>query len=146
MSVSKTIAWNLISIEEKKIIQEEWKNHGFSGLHVHCPDGGTPKDGPSAGIAITIAMLSVLLKKPVENTVAMTGEIDLHGAVHKIGGLSAKIIGAKQAHIKTVLVAKENKHDIDLIMNKDRDIFDDNFKYVFIESVYDAMPYVFTKV
>ena len=143
MSVSKTIAWSLISTTKKNEIQEDWKNHGFSGLHVHCPDGGTPKDGPSAGIAITIAMISVLLKIPVNNKVAMTGEIDLYGAVHKIGGLSAKVAGAKQANIETVLVPMENKHDIDLIINKDHDLFDDKFCYVFIETIYDAIKYVF---
>ena len=88
-------------------------------------------------------MLSVLLKIPVNNKIAMTGEIDLYGAVHKIGGLSAKVAGAKQANIETVLIPIENKHDIDLIINKDGDMFDDGFRYIFIETIYDAIKYVF---
>ncbi len=66
------------------------------GFHIHAPDGGTPKDGPSAGCAFTIAFVSVLLGKKINKNVAMTGEIELTGKVSKIGGLDAKLMGAKE--------------------------------------------------
>ena len=66
-----------------------WKDHGNSGIHIHCLEGATPKDGPSAGTAITICIMSLLCEKSIKHDVALTGEIDLHGNVLEIGGLNA---------------------------------------------------------
>ena len=93
MKVAKTVAWNLIPTSCKKKIYEEMKEKGNFGIHLHCPEGATPKDGPSAGAAITLAIVSLLTKLKVKNTVAMTGEIDLNGSIHAIGGLESKIEG-----------------------------------------------------
>ena len=81
MICAKTLAWNLLTNERKKEIKEEWDNFGSYGFHIHCPECATPKDGPSAGIAITTAIYSVLINKPILNTIAMTGEVDLIGNV-----------------------------------------------------------------
>jgi len=82
-------------------------------LHIHFLEGATPKDGPSAGIAITTAIISLLLNKKVDKTLAMTGEISLKGNVLKIGGLKEKIIGAYNQNMKTVIIPKSNHADLD---------------------------------
>ncbi|ONH67746.1 Lon protease 2, peroxisomal [Cyberlindnera fabianii] len=83
-----------------------------SELHLHVPMGGVSKDGPSAGITITLSLLSIALQRPVPGTVAMTGEITLRGKVLPIGGISEKLLGASQFGIKTVLVPKLNRKDV----------------------------------
>ena len=113
MKVAKTVAWNLLS--KKK--QDNIRTSTSYGIHIHCPEGATPKDGPSAGSAITIAILSQMLELPVVNTCAMTGEIDLNGYVHAIGGLYSKIEGARTAGVKKVLIPKQNQEDFNKIKN-----------------------------
>ncbi len=81
-------------------------------IHVHVPDGATPKDGPSAGIAMTTAIVSLLTGTPVNREVAMTGEVSLRGRVLPIGGLKEKLLAALRGGIKTVLIPKENEKDL----------------------------------
>ncbi len=84
-------------------------------IHIHVPAGAIPKDGPSAGIAMTIALISAILEKPVNRDVAMTGEITLRGRVLPIGGLREKSLGALRAGIKTIVFPEKNKKDLDEI-------------------------------
>lgn len=81
-------------------------------IHVHCPGGAVPKDGPSAGMAHAIALVSLFSGKPVPPTVAMTGELSLRGRVHRVGGIKEKLIGALRAGVKTVLVPEGNRGDV----------------------------------
>ena len=80
-------------------------------MHIHCPEGAVPKDGPSAGTAITTAIFSLINKKKIKNDVAITGEINLQGCVTEIGGLQLKILGGLKAGINTFIFPKSNTKD-----------------------------------
>ena len=105
------------------------------------PEGAIPKDGPSAGITMTMAMYSVLTQKPARADVAMTGEITLRGAILPIGGLNEKLLAARRYGIKTVLIPEENKKDLTEI----KDQVKEGLKIVPISKIEEAIPYVFGK-
>ena len=81
-------------------------------IHVHFPEGAVPKDGPSAGIAVTTAMLSALTERKIKAGIAMTGEVTLRGRVLAIGGLKEKTMAAKRHGIRTVIIPRENERDL----------------------------------
>jgi ATP-dependent Lon protease len=108
-------------------------------IHIHLPEGAIPKDGPSAGITMAMAMVSAISGKPARSDIAMTGEITLRGNVLAIGGLNEKLLAAKRSGIKTVLIPKENEKDLTEI----QDAVKDGLKIVPIEKIEDAVKYVF---
>jgi len=140
VKVAKTVGWNLLTREEQDNVIKTWDSRGF---HIHFPDGATPKDGPSAGTAITCAFYSLLTNKPIKNDVAITGEIDLDGNVTEIGGLDAKLNGAKKAGIKFALVPKDNHREFEIVKKNNPDLIDKNFKVKEISHVSQALKYIF---
>ena len=106
-----------------------------SDLHVHVPAGATPKDGPSAGVAMFLALASLLAGKPVRADVAMTGEISLRGLVLPIGGVKEKVLAALRAGIKTVMLPKRNQRDLEDVPAAARE----KLEFVWLENVEDAV-------
>jgi ATP-dependent Lon protease len=104
-------------------------------IHVHVPAGATPKDGPSAGVAMYLALVSLLTSKPVRHDVAMTGEISLRGLVLPIGGVKEKTLAALRAGIKTVMLPKKNEKDLEDVPAEARA----KLQFVFLERVEDAV-------
>jgi ATP-dependent Lon protease len=106
-----------------------------SDIHVHVPAGATPKDGPSAGVAMFVALTSLLTGRPVRNDLAMTGEISLRGLVHPIGGVKEKVLAALRAGIKTVMLPARNKRDLEDIPADARE----QLTFVWLENVDQAI-------
>lgn len=112
MKESAQIAWSYVSSEVKRYAPR-LKFFQEKEVHVHIPEGATPKDGPSAGVTMTTALLSLLMKTPVAKDLGMTGELTLTGKVLPIGGLKEKLIAAKRSKLKTLIFPKDNKRDYD---------------------------------
>lgn len=111
-----------------KVAENFYKKRDF---HIHIPEGAVPKDGPSAGITMATALLSAVTHTPVRADLAMTGEVTLRGRVLPIGGLKEKILAAKMAEVKTVLVPKENEKDIEEISGEIKE----GLEIVFVETM-----------
>ena len=115
-----------------------------NGVHIHCPEGATPKDGPSAGTAITAAIYSLFNDKKIKHDFAITGEICLNGRVAEIGGLDLKFLGGIKAGVKQFIYPKENKKDYDSFMEKYKD---DNIikdiKYHAVDTIEEVFDLIF---
>ncbi len=116
--------------------------HSSKDIHIHIPEGATPKDGPSAGITIGTALVSALTKKATRNDLAMTGEITLQGRVLAIGGLKEKLLAAKQHGLTTIIVPEENRDDV-IEIEKEMKIED--LKIVFVKTMDQVLDQVFFK-
>lgn len=110
-------------------------------LHIHIPEGATPKDGPSAGVTMCTAMISTLTNTPVRKDIAMTGEITLRGKVLPVGGIKEKVLAAHRAGIRKVLLPADNKADIDDIPEKVRN----EIEFVLISNAKEALDQVLVR-
>lgn len=110
-------------------------------LHIHIPEGATPKDGPSAGVTMTTAMLSALTGAKVRNDVAMTGEVTIRGRVLAIGGLQEKVLAAKKAGVKTVILPKQNEKDLQEISDEIKE----GLEFVLAKDMDDVLKHALAK-
>jgi ATP-dependent Lon protease len=112
---------------------------GKTDLHLHVPAGATPKDGPSAGLAMVLAIASLFSNKPVPNDIGMTGEATLRGRVLPVGGIKMKLLAAHRAGLKTVLLPKRNEKDLEELPDEVRKAI----RFVFVERIDDALRAAF---
>jgi len=129
-------------------IRSRWETFGLEkdfyhkiDIHVHVPEGAVPKDGPSAGLAITTAMVSALTKNPFRRDVAMTGEVTLRGRALEIGGVKEKVIAAQTAGVKTIILPKENKKDLEDIPDNVKS----KLNFIFVEQADEVFPIALEK-
>ena len=140
MEVACTLAWNYLLEEYKNKYLKLWEKQPM-GFHIHCPEGAVPKDGPSAGAALTLAIYSLLVDKTIKHHIAITGEINLEGKISTIGGLEEKLEGAKQSKIKLVLIPKENNKTLEIIKKRNKCLIDDNFIVKYVKNFNDIIKY-----
>ncbi|MFN7973991.1 MAG: endopeptidase La [Acidobacteriota bacterium] len=114
---------------------------GRHDLHIHIPSGAIPKDGPSAGVTIAMSLLSLLTAKTVRPDVAMTGEISLRGKVLPVGGIKEKVLAAKRAGIKKILLPRRNENDLVEVKENARA----GLEFVYLDTIDDAIPHVFSE-
>jgi ATP-dependent Lon protease len=134
MKESAQAAWSLLKTRAAGL-RIDLDLFARNDVHVHVPAGATPKDGPSAGVAMFMAMLSLMTERTIAPTTAMTGEISLRGLVLPVGGIREKIIAAARAGIDTVMLPARNRRDYDDIPPSARD----RLKFVWLETVDDAV-------
>ena len=147
MSVARSLAWSLFKKHMEKnalSIQKELEETKNGGLHIHVPEGATPKDGPSAGTAITVVLYSLFSNRKIKNDIAITGEICLQGRVTAIGGLDLKILGGIRAGVKTFIYPSENNQDFLKFMDKYKtnDIIKD-INFIEVETIEQVLPLVY---
>ncbi|KAI2464541.1 Lon protease-like protein 2, peroxisomal [Annulohypoxylon bovei var. microspora] len=143
--------------ESVKVARSWVRNHAFDlgltqdptenimkkrSLHVHCPSGAVPKDGPSSGMAQAIALISLLSGRPVPPTMAMTGEFQLSGHVKRVGGIKEKLIGAYRAGVKTVLLPAQNEKDAREVPSEVRD----GLNIIYVSHIWEAIRHIWPEV
>lgn len=139
MKESSQIAFNYVKqyAIEHKIKPQSWFDQNV--IHLHIPEGATPKDGPSAGITMAVTFMSLLTGRVVKSDVAMTGELDLTGSVMAIGGLREKTVAAKRNGVKTIFIPKSNERDLEEIP----EIVKTGIKFIPVKKAFEVFQQVF---
>ncbi|MCK5005451.1 MAG: endopeptidase La, partial [Candidatus Aminicenantes bacterium] len=130
MQESATAALSFIKSRSSELGIDEEKFEKYD-IHIHFPEGGIPKDGPSAGVALTTALTSLFCNKKVDRKVSMTGEITLRGKVLPVGGIKEKVLAAKRAGIKKIILPEKNKKDLSDI----NEIYLKGIDFVFVRDI-----------
>lgn len=155
MKESSAIAYTVA----KRILAEKQPDNKFfeeTSIHLHTPEGATPKDGPSAGCAMVTALLSLAMNTPIKHNIAMTGEITLTGKVLPVGGIKEKTVGARRAGTKNIIIPKQNKRDWEELLKEApevtegirvffADYYDDVYKVCFGDELDKPAPKAVTK-
>ena len=146
MNVAKTLAWDLTDDIIKGELINMFETTKCQGLHIHCPEGGVSKDGPSAGTAITVALYSLFNQKKIINTIGITGEINLQGNVTAIGGLENKFIGGIRSGIKTFIYPSANKREFEEFEKKyNNNPILDNIRFISVDHIKQVLEYTYEK-
>ena len=138
MKESAQIAWQYIKAHPQLagLTTEEFMK---KDIHLHVPEGATPKDGPSAGITMVSSMISALRGQAVKKGIAMTGEMTLRGRVLPVGGIKEKILAAKRAGVHTIVISEENRKDVEDI----KDIYIKGLTFVYVKTIADVIDFIF---
>ena len=138
MKESATIAYQYIKAhpEMARMSSEEF---AAKDIHIHVPEGATPKDGPSAGITMVSSMVSALRGQAVRKGVAMTGEMTLRGRVLPVGGIKEKILAAKRAGVHTIIISEDNRRDIEDI----KEIYVKGLEFIYVKTIDDVIAAIF---
>ncbi len=134
MKESAKISLEFVKANSKKIGLDGFDFNSFN-YHIHVPEGATPKDGPSAGITMMTSLISLLKNKSVKQNLSMTGEITLRGKVLPVGGIKEKILAAKRANIKEIILSVDNKKDVDEINSK----YLKGLKFHFVNNMFEVL-------
>ena len=138
MKESSVIAFQYLKSHPEKL-GLSYKEFVDKDIHIHVPEGAIPKDGPSAGITMVSAMASAFNKKAVKSGIAMTGETTLRGRVLPVGGIKEKILAAKRAGIKTIILSAENEKDIKEINEQ----YVKGLAFKYVKTVDEVLDYIF---
>ena len=146
MQIAKTLAWNITNDDIKTKTLDTINKTLMKGIHIHCGDGATNKDGPSAGAAITTVIYSLINNKKIKNNFAITGEINIQGEIKAIGSLDNKIRGGFKANVTEFIIPYDNKRDYELFYNKlsDKTILN-NIKIHQVKTIKEVFELIFVK-
>lgn len=133
-SASTAISFIKAHAQELNIEDEYFENHD---IHIHIPEGAIPKDGPSAGITMLSSVCSAIIGKPLKTHLAMTGEITLRGRVLPVGGIKEKILAAKRAGIKTIILCHENKAHVEEISSE----YIKGLEFIYVREMYEVLSH-----
>ena len=138
MKESAQIAWQYIKAHPN-LAGMDTETFMKKDIHLHVPEGATPKDGPSAGITMVSSMVSALRGEAPKSGIAMTGEMTLRGRVLPVGGIKEKILAAKRAGVHTIVISEENRKDVEDI----KDIYIKGLIFVYVKTIADVIDYIF---
>ena len=138
MKESATIAYQYIKAHPEMACMTS-EEFGAKDIHVHVPEGATPKDGPSAGITMVSSMVSALRGQSVRKGIAMTGEMTLRGRVLPVGGIKEKILAAKRAGVTTIVISEDNRKDIEDI----KEIYIKGLEFHYVQTIKDVIDFIF---
>ena len=138
MKESATIAYQYIKAHPE-LARMDSEKFASKDIHVHVPEGATPKDGPSAGITMVTSMISALRGEAIKSGIAMTGEMTLRGRGLPVGGIKEKILAAKRAGVKTIVISEDNRKDVEDI----KDIYVSGLEFHYVKTIEDVISFVF---
>ena len=139
MKESAQIAWQYIKAHPA-IAKLQGGEFDKKDIHVHVPEGAVPKDGPSAGITMVTSMVSALRGEPIRKGVAMTGEMTLRGKVLPVGGIKEKILAARRAGVRDIVICADNRRDIEDI----KPIYVEGLEFHYVSTIQDVIDFVFS--
>ena len=138
MKESATIAYQYLKAHPE-LTGLEYDDFAAKDVHLHVPEGATPKDGPSAGITMVTSMVSAFRGRQIRSGIAMTGEMTLRGKVLPVGGIKEKILAAKRSGVKTIVICEDNRKDVEDI----KPIYVKGLDFIYVKDIQEVLKAVF---